>query len=335
MNTKKALFVADPVEVLKPETDTSLYLMREAIRRQISVSFGDAHSISWVSDRVVVRARAILDLGSRSQHPRLGPESESSLQDFDFVFIRKEPPFNEDYQKLCWLLRPYEKKIRFFNPPSSLLLEHEKMIPLSAVAEGVLKKNEIIESCVTDDLRVALDFAKRMKTEHLICKPWLGHGGRDIQLFDRESFIKDPHEFWKDDEEFMLQPFHEAIFERGDRRVLTMNGKVLGNFVRLPKKGHFVSNLVRGGQAFLRDLEAEEISILDRFCSWLNSKGILFAGLDFIDAKLSEVNVTSPTGLGAFEDLTGRDLSREIWDAFEAGPQGGSWIENSSNFFES
>ncbi len=290
--------------------------MREAVALGYSVAWVDSRLISWVSDRVIVRARVVLDAGSRVQLPRLGPESEHSVLEYSHAFIRKEPPFDASYQKLCWLLRPYENRISFFNPPSALLLEHEKMIALSAVAEGVIGKNETIESCVTDDLKVALDFAKRVKGEHLISKPWLGHGGRDIHLLVRESFLQDPKAYWKEDESVILQPFHEAIFERGDRRVLIFNGRVLGDFVRLPQKGHFVSNLVRGGQAFMRPMEPEELSICERLGPWMKKRGILFAGLDFIDSRLSEVNITCPTGFSVLEDLAQGRQARDTMTEF-------------------
>jgi glutathione synthase len=329
--SKKILVIADPIELLKAASDTSLFLMREAVKAGHSVLWADSRSVAWVGQRVLVRARPILDAGSRQELPRQGPESETSLQEFSHVFIRKEPPFDESYQKLCWILRPYENRIHFFNSPTALLLEHEKMIPLSALAEGVIQKQEMIESCVTDDLRVALDFARKLKSEHLISKPWLGHGGRDIQMLDRESFIQNPHDFWKEDESVMLQPFHEAIFERGDRRVLVMNAKVIGDFVRLPKKGHFVSNLVRGGQAFLRDMEPEEISICERLCPWMLKRGILFAGLDFIDNRLSEVNITCPTGLSVLEDLLGDSQAKMIFDQFMNESALPDWLETGAS----
>jgi len=315
----KLLVLADPIERLNSQSDTTLYLLREAVQRGLPSFWAEAHSLSWVSDELIVQAKKISMAGTRSELPKTESETTHSIAEFSHILIRKEPPFDAGYQRLCWMLKAYEKRVSFLNSPTTLLLEHEKMIALDALSEGIVSLEESIETCVTDRLEVALEFAKKLNSEKLILKPWLGHGGRDVELFDRNQFLKAPHDFWKANETNLLQPFYSAVLKTGDRRVLIMKGKVIGDVVRIPGEGGFVSNLVRGGYAVSQDLSSQEKSILNKISPWLWKRGILFAGLDFIDSRLSEVNVTCPTGLGAYENLTKENLAPAILDA---------WLEN-------
>jgi len=316
----KVLVIADGIEKLNPQSDTTLYLMRAVVERGWDCFWTEAESLSWVSDQVLVKAKKISASGSRSQLPSLSSGESLKILDFSHILIRKEPPFDSPYQRLCLMLKAYENRISFLNSPSSLLLEHEKMIALEAIADGVVSLEESIDTCVTDDREVARLFAEKQTSSKLILKPWLGHGGRDIELFDRAEFIKNPRDFWKQSETQLLQPFHEAVLKTGDRRVLVMKGKFIGDVVRLPAAGGFVSNLVRGGTAVSQPLSSQEKNIIDRISPWLWKRGIMFAGLDFIDSRLSEVNVTCPTGLGAYENLNHKNLAPMILDA---------WLENS------
>lgn len=317
-NFERILFIGDPLAGLQPSSDTTLYWLRLCHEQSIPCFWANADEIDWISGDCHLRVRAVLDAGSVDILPRLGPETQKTIRFFSLAFVRKEPPVDENYQKMCWLLQDYEKDICFFNRPSVLLKHHEKMIPFSALSQGVLDQNEIIDTCVTSSPVIAAQFASKLTSEHIIMKPWLGHGGRDIKLLDREDFCRAPSESWGSEKSWMIQKFEESIFDRGDRRVLVLNGQVIGDFVRLPKKGHFVSNLVRGGQAFLRDRDPSEDLILKKLNPWLLREGIHFAGLDFIGGKLSEVNITCPTGVMTYEKLSGKSLSEQFAEAFAA-----------------
>jgi len=312
----KLLIIADPVAGLNSQSDTTLYLMRAAVEREVPSVWAEANSLSWLSEQVVVMGGQISQGGSRFQLPILLSKTRHFISDFTHILIRKEPPFDASYQRLCWMLRGYEKRVSFLNAPSTLLLEHEKMIALDAITDGVISLEESIDTCVTEDLSLALEFAGKLKSEKLVMKPWMGHGGRDILLFDRQEFLGSPQKFWRSEELTMLQAFQDAVLKTGDRRVLVMKGRFIGDVVRLPAEGGFVSNLVRGGRAVSAPLTSKEQNIIDRISPWLWNRGILFAGLDFIDSRLSEVNVTCPTGLGAFENLNQRNLAPEILEAW-------------------
>jgi len=305
----RILIIGDDIQKLHPKTDTSLYLLREFVQQNCLVHWACPENLSWKVTQVLCEAREVREPGNVEKLPQLAIQKEYQMEDFDIVLIRKEPPFDDSYMRLCWILAPYEKKVYMSNAPSVLLRYHEKMLPFEAVAAGVLQPAQVIQTCITDHADIARDFVKSVGGDSVILKPWLGFGGRDIQLMEKEGFLGEANKYFSGTERWILQFFEEAIFSRGDRRVLFLGGKYIGDVVRLPKKGHFVSNLVRGGQAFLRDLDEEEKELVKCLEPWLKKIGIDFAGADFINGKLSEINITCPTALEAYERLTGKNLA--------------------------
>lgn len=313
----KALFIADPLSSLQPKSDTSLYFLRECFKRDWNCFWASADELSWKNSEVFVQAQIVLNCGDRSALPQLGTRIDRSILDFDCIFIRKDPPFDGSYLRMCWVLAAFEDRVLFSNRPSLLLRHHEKMLPLEAYSRAFISKDFLIQTCITDSPEVARNFAESLSGHHLILKPWLGHGGRDIKLLDRGNFVKDPKPHLKTEEPWIIQAFEEGIFESGDRRVFFVHGKYSGDFVRVPKSGQFVSNLVRGGRAILREMNEKEKILTNEIEKFLSFLKIDFAGADYISSKLSEINITSPTGLGSFEDLTGKDLSSIYLDGLE------------------
>jgi len=305
----RVLILADPITSLKLGTDTSLYLMRQFIDENHIVDWAEPRHVSWLADRLVVESNRVEESGTWEVGPKLQGARFRELSDYELVLIRKDPPFDMNYQRLCWLLSSCEGRLVISNSPSLLLQHHEKMLPLTAVSQGVLTANDIISTCITDDHGVAIRFVKSLHSANIIMKPWLGHGGRDIQLLDAQGFMDEATKYFQNGERWMLQPFEEAVFTRGDRRVLFLGGKYLGDFVRLPKSGQFISNLIRGGQAFLREMDEQEKELVRRLEPWLAKLGLDFVGADFINGKLTEINVTSPTGFRNYEDLTSKNLA--------------------------
>ena len=149
--------------------------------------------------------------------------------------------------------------------------------------------------------------------EQVVTKPFLGFGGRDVELQGREAYR---HSASSDLDRF-IQPFVSEVRTRGDRRVLFLEGKVIGHFVRMPAQGGFISNLAQGGTAHAKPLSAEEEELCVKVSNFLAAVGINFAGADFIGSRVSEINITSPTGLRSLEALGGSDGSEAIIEAWE------------------
>jgi len=232
----------------------------------------------------------------------------NTLNDFDQVWIRKDPPFDLNYVSLCWLLMQYENIIPFINPPSRLIAHHEKFIPLQAVKEGFLKGHQIIPTWKpTKGFRFPPgDFPSGVT----ISKPWLGHGGIDIQRWDSLEIALGsfPDENISNT---VFQPFDPAIYE-GDRRVFFINGKIVGSLLRLPKKGSFISNLSQGGEGILKEMDSNETDLCNQLSKFLVKHHLFIAGVDLIGNRVSEVNVTAPTGVQQIKNLGGPDIAEEF-----------------------
>lgn len=315
----KCLFVADRVEDLHPEGDTTLYMLREMLSRGWSAYWTTPKRVYWSGTALYADAKEVTASRKRVL-PELGDRSTLAFEDgIDAVFIRKDPPFDIDYISLCWLLAAYEDKIRMINKPGLLVRYHEKMPPYDAVARGILNPDDIVPTCLSSELDQIVAFVKGVEEDRIILKPWLGYGGNNIRRVGREDFLKNPGSFELTGGRWMVQPYFDAVESTGDRRGFFFGGKYFGSVVRMPPKGNFVANLAQGGSAVDLELTDKERSLIGRIESWLEKTGIAFAGSDFIDGRLSELNITSPTGFASYEDLYGTDPAKALIDAAFAG----------------
>ncbi|MFM8269774.1 MAG: hypothetical protein ACKN9V_06245, partial [Pseudomonadota bacterium] len=289
----RLFFVADPIVKLRPESDTSFALLREAHQRGHQIFWLTESEVEYVNDKVILRARPFLSF-RKDGFPNLGEIEILAAEKFHAGFIRKDPPFNEDYVRLCWILALVEKNVFFVNKPSLLVRYHEKLLPLEGYAQGFLKKTDLIPSHLGSGPSAAA-FVQNLKAPLIITKPFLGHGGINISQTKRSEFIEQglrQPERW---EGVVVQPFLEEVLQE-DRRLLVIDGQIKGQFVRVPPKGGFVANLAQGGKAEYRPLSRAQKSAGERVAKFLKKTGIVFAGVDLIGSKVSEINVTSPTG---------------------------------------
>lgn len=304
----KILFLVDPISKLKAQTDTSLALMREAFERGKQCFLGWADDVFWNVDYAALKAHSVLKSGDQNSLPVLKEAVLQRITDFDLVFIRKDPPFDDSYLRLCWFLAPFETKVRFSNRPSQLLRFHEKMLPFEAAASGALDRDDFIPSCISKSSNEVRSFVENLKENSVIVKPWLGHGGRDVQLFDKEKLLENLDALLRTQEEMIFQAFQEEVKTLGDRRVFFMGGRHVGDFVRLPQSGQHISNMAQGGKALLRSLRENEMKLVKKLENFLSVLKIDFAGADLIGARVNEINITSPTGLLTYKELAQQDL---------------------------
>lgn len=314
----KILFLVDPLEKLKTQTDTSLGLMREAFSRDKICYLAWADQVFWNLDSAAVRTHQVIKSGDRQSLPELKDSGTHLVTDFDLIFVRKDPPFDDSYLRLCWFLAPFETKVRFSNRPSQLLRYHEKMLPFEAASSGALDLGDFIPSCISKSADEIRAFIETMKENSIIVKPWLGHGGRDVQLFEKAKILENLDSVLLNNEEMIFQSFQEEVKTLGDRRVFFIGGKHVGDFVRLPKSGQHVSNIAQGGAALLKPMNENEMRLTKKLEKFLSALKIDFAGADLIGARVNEINITSPTGLLTFEDLTQQNLCSVYWRHIES-----------------
>lgn len=309
----RALIVADPIERLKPAGDSTLVIVREMLRRGYEIQWGLPAGLELEKTKVIATTVGVEEC-VEGELPRVGAADRRPVDSYDFVLIRKDPPFGRQYLRLCWLLALAEAKVPIINSPAVLLRYHEKLIPFEAVAHGFLKPSDLIPTYVGASERVSEPLLKE-KGDRFVSKPFFGFGGKSVSLHERSAIEPGktlpglPGDLW--------QPFLPDIHVHGDRRVFFLNGKVLAHFVRVPSPGGFVSNLAQGGKAESRPLRAVEKRVLERLGKFLRKAGIVLAGADLIGAYISEVNVTSPTGLRSLELLDGHCYAEELLDYCE------------------
>lgn len=310
----KVLFVMDPIKNLNPKSDSSLRIAREFQSRGIEVYATTFDNLSWQTHELFAEAERLEKFGVE-ELPQFKSKGVQNIKSFGIVLIRKDPPFDKSYVNLCWLLAAYEPEIVVSNPASKLLRHHEKMIPLEAVREGYLKKSDLIPTLISQNRETIRQFVDSLSTDEIILKPFYGFAGHEIRKVGREHFLKAPHDYLSDSKDLMVQPFLSEIRTEGDRRVFIVGGKVRGDFVRLPQGTSIISNLARGGRAELRTLSGAQKKVLKRVEQYIRHLKIDFAGVDLIGTKVSEINITSPTGLIAYEKLSGVNVAKTIVDA--------------------
>lgn len=302
------LFIADPVHVLKKKADTSFAFLQQTLKEGHEAYWATDKALSFRDAKVWVNAQRVTS-AERDETPILAAASPAEIEAFHVVFIRKDPPFDSSYIQLCWILSFAETKTYFINRPSLLLRYHEKILPIEAVANGFLDPDDIIPTFF-GDTHAALEYFEHHSTDQVVVKPFWGYGGSDVSLYKIGEF-KSRFATTGVPRDQIIQPFQKEIVH-GDRRVFFVNGDVLASVVRVPKPGSFISNLAQGGSALARPLRLEEQRVLQKLGRFLKSVGIHLAGADVIGDKISEVNITSPTGIRAIESVEGRDYSQEI-----------------------
>lgn len=310
----RIFFVADPIEKLNSKSDTTLSLMRESLSRGHQCFWLTDSDVEYIGNRVVLRAKRCEEY-PKSGSPVFGDTEILPASRFHVGFIRKDPPFNEDYVRLSWILSLCENEVYLVNKPSLLVRYHEKLLPLEGLSQKFLKLQDLVPTHLGSGPSAAA-FAQNLKSDSVISKPFLGYGGKNINLWKKSDFINQGMSQPQRWEGLVVQPFLKEVLTE-DRRLLFIDGKLCGQFVRLPPKGGFIANLAQGGTAEARPLSKSQKAVADRVSRFLKKIGVFFAGVDLIGSRVSEINVTSPTGFMAYHQLTGINLSETVLKSIE------------------
>ena len=298
------LFVIDPIKNINESKDSSAALMQATSRKNIKV---------WVCTPQDLEARGD-EVWASSTHINTIPWISFVRNDciplakFNCIWMRKDPPVNEAYLYATHLLEVAERKgVKVINKPSSLRAWNEK---LGALRYSHLMAPTIVASKVND----LINFAK--KNEDVVVKPLGGKGGQGVIRITKNSpAIKAMIELITSQEQLpvMMQKFIPEV-EKGDKRIIIVNGEPFGAINRIPQDGDFRSNLAMGGKAEKSELNFNENKICNELSDQLKSEGLFFVGIDVINGMLSEINVTSPTGLREIENLSNKNIADEVID---------------------
>jgi glutathione synthase len=306
---QRLLILADPLERLKPRSDTSIALAEAALARRWSVGFSTFEGLRRQDADLSAAVRPIVRLDAE-RRLEAGAARIEALEDFDVILVRTDPPVGAQYvtalQLLGGLVRPLVHA-----PPGALLGFNEKLMTPRLAALGP-------PTLVSQDRAALLAFA----AEHgeVVLKTLVRGGGSGVvRLSTATRSVGAVVDLYLSDlrEPVLMQAFLPAVFAQ-EKRIVMIDGEIAGGIVRTPAADDFRANLAVGGTAQLATFTDAEAAICRAVGEELQRLGILFAGIDVIGERLTEVNITSPTGLRAIEALGGGALGHRVLDALEA-----------------
>jgi glutathione synthase len=296
----KIAFLMDPIERVSIDKDTTFALMLEAQARGHEVFSCGPAGLSAADGTVYARLFPTrVDRVLPPAHATLSPPVVADLRAIDAVFIRTDPPFDSTYLYATQLLERLRGHTLVLNDPRGLRDANEKLYAMhfpEVTPRTVVTMRE-------DEIRAFLD---RIGTYGVI-KPLDGAGGRGIMVLDpRDLNFRSIIETTTDDGRryCMVQEYLPAV-RKGDKRVLLLDGEPLGAILRVPREGEARSNIHVGGRVEPCDLDEDDRRIVAAVAPRLRADGLVFVGLDVIGGKLTEVNVTSPTGIQELSRFTG------------------------------
>jgi glutathione synthase len=301
----------DPIERINIRGDSTFALLLEAQARKHAISYYTPDRLAQSGARVFANVRPLSVRDKEGNHFTLGEAKRVELASFDVILMRQDPPFDLAYITATHMLEQIHPKTLVVNDPASVRNAPEKVF--------VMKFPELMPpTLVTRDRNEIMAF--RREHGDVVMKPLYGKGGeavfyvgaKDINfgsLYD--LFATTFREQW------VVQRFLPAVKE-GDKRIILVDGEFAGAVNRVPAPDDLRSNMVRGGVPKATDLTAREREICKIIGPALRERGLLFVGIDVIDGYLTEINVTSPTGIRAIKNVGGPDIAAMIWDRIEA-----------------
>ncbi len=296
---------ANSVDLINIETDTTLQLALEAQKRSYQIYWYETKDLSLINGKVYAKAKKVIFFENRKKYFKILKFVNLDLSKANYILIRQNPPFNMDYITSTLYLENIPKKVKILNNPISLRNISEKFY-----SSNFLKF--MPPTIFTKDLRLIKKFYKENKK--IVIKPIHGYAGKDILFIDRNFNQKTIKTYIKKIGHVMAQKFLPLV-KHGDKRVFILNGKVKGAIKRVPSKGSILSNISQGGSALKTKLNKKELHISKVIAKKLKKNNIFFAGIDLISNYLiGDINVTSPTGLTQYKDLTGINLAKNYWD---------------------
>ena len=299
----------DPIQAVNIDGDTSFALMEEAQARGASLWVYQPEHLSWCEGRITARARPVTVRHVRGNHATLGEEVVLDLaEDVDVILMRQDPPFDMAYQTAAHILEMLAGRTLVLNDPAWVRSSPEKIVPL-------LFPDLVPPTLISRDARAIEAF--RDQYQDIIIKPLYGNGGAGVfRLKPGDGNFKALLEmfFASNREPVVTQAFLPAV-EKGDKRVILIDGAPVGAINRVPQKGETRSNMHVGGKAEASILDADDLRICAAIGPLLKERGLVLVGIDVIGGRLTEINVTSPTGVQELKRFSGIDSCALFWDA--------------------
>jgi glutathione synthase len=301
----------DPIERINISGDSTFALLLEAQARGHSLTYYTPDRLALRDGRLFASVQSLTVRDVPGEHFALGAARRVELTAFDVILLRQDPPFDLAYITTTHLLERVAPTTLVVNDPAHVRNAPEKVF--------VTEFSDLMPPTLLTRDR---DEIKAFRLEHddIVMKPLYGKGGEAVFRLQRDDlnfgslydlFAATFREQW------VVQKFLPAV-RLGDKRIILVDGKFAGAVNRVPAVDDLRSNMVRGGAPQATDLTPREREICERLGPALRERGLLFVGIDVIDGYLTEINVTSPTGIRAIKKLGGPDIAALIWDTIEA-----------------
>ena len=293
---------------LNPVTDTTIFLANEIQNKNYRIFYYDPKNLSIINSKVIASGFFVKFNYKNKKIFEILKYQKLNLIKCKFILIRQDPPFNLEYISTTYILDAIKDNVKIINDPTSIRNVSEKLYSVKYL-------KFMPQTIFTQNVNEVKKFFKNHKK--IIMKPIHSFSGNDIHLLKQfnSKLVKN---FVKKHDHIMCQKYLSKIC-KGDKRVFLINGKVVGVISRVPKKGSFLSNMSKGARPINTKLTKIENKISKLIAQDLKKQKIFFAGIDFIDQKLNgDINVTSPTGLKTFYDLSKINLAKTFWKELKA-----------------
>ena len=301
----------DPIAHINITGDSTFALLLEAQARGHELYYYTPDKLSFQNGKVTAPLQTLQVQDEKGAHFNVGAAQVQDLSGLDVILLRQDPPFDLAYITTTHILERLHPKVLVVNNPAEVRNAPEKLM--------VLDYPQLMPPTLISRDRDAIE-SFRAQHGDVVMKPLYGNGGAAVfkvalkdpnfgSLFDLfSSIMREP---------WVIQRFLPKVVE-GDKRIILIDGEAAGAVNRVPPEGDIRSNMVRGGAAHPTDLSLRELEICRTIGPELKRRGLIFVGIDVIDGNLTEINVTSPTGLRAIKRLGGPDLAAQIWTVLEA-----------------
>ena len=289
---------------LNIKTDTTILLAAEAQKKGYKIFYFEPKDISFLNGKVIALCKHIKINNKKKKFYSLLKTINFNLAKSKVILIRSDPPFNNRYLYTTYLLNHISKKVKIINHPFAVRNVSEKLFSINFM-------QYMPPTLVSENLDEIKNFFKKHKS--VVVKPINGFGGNNVILL--KSFAANKiQKLLKIHNHLFFQKFLPGV-SKGDKRVFIIKGKIVGAISRLPKKGSILSNMSKGAKARLTKLTSKEIRTSKVVGKLLIKNKIYFAGIDFVQEKLiGDINVTSPTGLTTYQNLSGINLAKLFWE---------------------
>jgi glutathione synthase len=300
----------DPIERINIRGDSTFALLLEAQARGHRLSYYTPDRLALLGNRVSATVQPLSVRDKAGDHFTLGEGKRTELTGFDVVLLRQDPPFDLAYITTTHLLERIHPDTLVVNDPAQVRNAPEKMF-VNMFADLMPP------TLITRDLATIKSF--RAEHHDIVMKPLYGHGGGAVFRLTKDDlnfgslydmFAATFREPW------VVQKFLPEVKD-GDKRIILVDGEFAGAVNRVPAADDLRSNMVRGGSPKETELSPREREICKRLAVPLRERGLIFVGIDVIGGLLTEINVTSPTGIRAIKNLGGPDVAAAIWDKIE------------------